>query len=140
MDEFIDPTTITTDQKFMFMLLDKIDKLEEQITTINKTLYGKPNKVADIAKDLYDKIEKKKNDLDRLEVEEKYNKLRELIPEHLVVKISKNLHNDLLASLESDANKHSFVCYYACRFLERVTDIDKEFINWFTDKLNLLDT
>lgn len=139
MSEFIDPTTITTDQKFMFMLLDKIDKLEEQITTINKRLYSEPRKVADVAIDLYNKLQKKQNDLERLEVEEKYNKLRELIPEHLVVKISKNLQNDLLASLQNNANKHSFVCYYACRFLERCTDIDKEFINWFTDKLNLLD-
>jgi hypothetical protein len=137
MDEFIDSTSVTTDQKFMFMLLDKIDNLEEQVITLRNRIFRPPIIVDNIAKDFYERLKKKYENISEQEFEEMTAKLKTIVPEHLFNKLNKKHYNSLLSSLQQDVNTQSFVSSFACTFLEDFKEIDEEFLNWYMEKLNI---
>lgn len=65
MDEFIDPSLTTPEQAFAFMLLERIENLENDNEKLKELVFPKPIVIADSAKELYEELLKYRNTFDQ---------------------------------------------------------------------------
>lgn len=146
-DPFLDTTTISAEQKFMFMLLDRIEKLESENTELKKQvkklndLCFKEYTVPEYARDFYNHI---KNTREVIEEKEKTKKLLELeamFTDEKDIAIVKKLPHKKLNEFNSILTyklTHSFSIFHLMKVLEKYENeepLNEEVVEWLKRKV-----
>ena len=134
--EFIDKESMTSDQKFAFMLLERIEALEKETTELRnafKNLFT-ISPVPECAKPLYDKLMSLYDDRKQKEIDE--YKMSNDVPAHILQKVPKNFHIDI-DSIMTYKLSQTFSIYNASLLLKKYKDVDPEFVEWFATTLGV---
>jgi hypothetical protein len=134
-DNYVDMSTATPDQTFMLMLCERVEKLEEELSAIKKSMI--PGPVAPCSKALHEKLaDLYKSHIKKQECDD-MKSLEERVPKNIFDKIPSWSAKHLLDSLSNDVKQKSYTAYYAMSYLERNHQIDEEFIEWYSKTLGL---
>lgn len=124
-DLFLDQADMTTEQRFMFMLQDRITNLEK---SVNNIMYGDKCVVADRAKTLHERISNKYKSLKREEADEVERQLKSFVPQDIFADVPEKHYEDLLAIVNASTIKYRLYCAY--RILEHLPNVTQRFVDW----------
>ena len=143
---FLNKESMTSDQKFLLMLLERLEvqetKVQEQevkIKALEVDLKGKSIVISESAKELYDTIKNLQDTLVLKENNEENEYLEKNVPENILAKLSSRTKEDLLQVFKNIhlIKTRSYVSYFVITLLENYENADEEFITWFTNKINM---
>lgn len=135
--EFLNLENASVEQKFILMLSEKIEKLEDEICSIKKSLYAKPKNTSSVSQDLYNKLKEIHKIHEDCNLNKIKIKLENTVPPYILQKVPIHLYQYLDNALSYDINKYSYAVSYALMFLESYHEIDNDFLTWYKNKLNI---
>ena len=136
MDEFIDLSLTTQEQSFAFMLLERIENLEEDNEKLKELVFPKPIVIADSAKALYEELLEYRNTFDHCVIAAKETGPG-LVPESVFALLPKEAQRDArnFAKLTADDVLYKqFVFLYPIEILKSCKETcAPEVVSWIKE-------
>lgn len=139
MDEFIDQDSITAEQKFLFMLHERIEKLEIDNEKLKTAIFIKPINIAEIAKSLYAELKKHRLTFDKC-VKAQNETNRGYVPESVYALLPEKAKYNAreYALLTQNSVKFDHIFTYAIAILEICGEqIAPEVVTWVSELAEL---
>ena len=93
--------------------------------------------IPSVSEDLYKKLQTTYDKESQRMLDDTTSKLAQVVPWRFLSKIPQRLHDKLYISLGKDQCEPNVARRIAMNFLKLYTEADKEFIDWYTQQLQL---
>ena len=128
---FLNKESMTSDQKFLLMLLERLEAVEEKLQSIEPKKH---------ILDMYNILQKMKDeaDIEKYKYDERY--LVSYVPANIFVKIPKKAYKSLKQFLIEIClvNNNYNISSYALDVLKNYETADEEFITWLKTNIKIL--
>ena len=129
---FFDKNTATSEQKFMLMLLERLEKAEDEIAKMKYPKSLIPEKAQKLWSDVCITSEKKEAEKAQTYI------MKNNVPSHILTKIPLNSLSTLDTILTLNLSKDTLLTKLNLRiFLESFQNIDEEVVTWLTKNINI---